>query len=154
MAICFMLIAYTTHAAEHGLVINIGSRHFVGNDYNYNEENYGIGYSNYFESHAAYQFGIYDNSYNNWSAYAAMKLYGYNTVETRVNPFFMIGFVTGYEGYPFKPMVMVGADVEVIKTHKLNFMFAPIAVPKDKSNSNDTETDYGVLFGLQYEKLF
>jgi len=66
----------------------------------------------------------------------------------------MIGFVTGYPQYPVRPFIAGGIDVEVIKTHKLNFMVGPLATSNRPEGERNYETDYGVLFALQYEKLF
>jgi len=150
MAICFLLIAHTTHA-EQGLVLNIGSKHFIANDVDYNEKNYGLGYTNY-NSAIVWQVGFYNNSVNNLSLYAAMKFYSSRT--DTVQPFFMLGMVTGYENYPIKPTVMLGLDLELIKSHKLNFIMAPLVTSIKPAGSRNYETDYGVLFALQYEKLF
>jgi len=129
IAICFLLIANIVHATEHGLVINLGSRHLISNDTEYNEENYGLGYTRYFDG-TAVQLGFYDNSINNWTTYATYKVYGFESL--RVKPFVMVGIATGYE-ISVAPLFAVGTDIEIIKTHKLNFIVAPL-VSKTTNN--------------------
>lgn len=151
-----MLIAFNTIAADNGLVINLASKHVINNGAEYNEENYGIGYTSYFEEQVAWQVGFYDNSYDNWSMYGAYKFYFRNTSTSRINPFGMLGLATGYEELPIRPIVALGLDIEPIKTHKLNIMVSPIATTTRTTSryGNQTENHRGLLFALQYEKLF
>lgn len=142
----------TAHASEHGLVLNLGSKHIVDNDYDYNEVNYGLGYTYYFNQYIALQTGIYYNSFEEWSTYVAGKGYVIGR-ETKVQPFIMFGLVTGYDDLPVRPILAGGADFEVAKTHKINIMAAPIEAAKNR-NSYNRDSSFGILFGIQYEKLF
>lgn len=155
IALCLMLLTFTAAANQHGLVLNLGSRHLLNDGYEYNEKNYGLGYTHYWENGNATQVGFYDNSYEDLSVYIAYKVYG-NWLGTRVKPYFLIGAVTGYKHAAVIPMPAVGLDLEIIKTHKINIMAAPIAsqVNKSTNGSRDYETNYGLLLGFQYEKLF
>ena len=151
MAICFLLIANIVHAEGNGLTVSLFSKHFVSNDVDYNEKNFGLGYTSY-KNDVTWQVGFYDNSFDRLSVYGALKFYSFDT--SRFNPFIMGGFATGYPDYPIRPFIAGGIDVEVIKTHKLNLMVGPLATSTRPEGQRNYETDYGVLFALQYEKLF
>jgi len=150
--IFLMLSTHSALAAEHGIVLNLGSKHIVAfNDTDFNEINLGLGYTNYISDTTAIQLGFYNNSYNDLSTYIGFKFYGRGGEV--VKPFFSIALVTGYDALPLVPIPAMGIDVEVIKTHKLNFMLAPLFV-FSMDNNGDSQTDVGILLAVQYEKMF
>jgi len=149
--IFLMLSTRSAIAAEHGIILNLGSKHIVSFEGSFNETNLGLGYTNYINDTTAIQLGFYNNSYNDLSTYMGLKFYG-RWMEV-VKPFLSIALVTGYEEIPVAPIPAVGIDVEVIKTHKLNFMLAPLFV-FSMDNNGDSQTDVGILLAVQYEKMF
>jgi len=156
LAVCLGLATHTATAGDKGFIVNIGSKHVIDNDRDYNEKNYGIGYSHYVGNNTrAVQLGVYNNSVNRWSVYVAGKFY-FNEKQ-RVRPYFLIAIATGYENYTIVPIPALGLDFEIIKSHKLNAMLGPLVsgttLPVD-GGGKTTEQDYGMLFAIQYEKLF
>jgi hypothetical protein len=107
------LFAASTQAADYKLIIPISSKH-IGSDYNYNEENYGLGLQ-------VNDLGViaYKNSYSDTSV---MAYYDINkSFDSGVSVGVSIGAVTGYEYADVIPIAQPyveygGFNISVIPT--------------------------------------
>ncbi len=113
LLLILMFVSMNSYGETY-LTLNLASKHFSADKYNYNEENFGIGlnYNNYL-------IGQYKNSFNKNSVYAGYQL------QKRVNKHLAYGLkaglVTGYTDEEMESVDIGGAKLFAIPQMSIGY---------------------------------
>jgi len=140
-----VIILFNNKAYADEINIHLTSWH-SDKSYNYNKENYGIGYTVDDNKFQQTKFGFYNNSYNKISFYAAVNL-KFDLNKFRFGT--MVGFVTGYDNIALtKDEVSKLKHLDNNKKHKKHFR--PVN-QKPASLENMNEYQFIILPNITYK---